>query len=222
VRGSGVCGSSRLGAAREVAKKSGAKIDEEGLEIAVCRHGVLCMALNMFRGEIFAYPMFIQKAMATKNVGYFCLDVACKYWPYLQKVARACPEYSDLLDMHPLLSVMHAKAHQWTCEVKWSGRNQLGAGLTIGEEVEQVNAYLSRAGVCTKHMSKATRTDMLTVLAMEWNKRKMEHLDRYLAQRLRKTSKHVQAESTALQDMKTQLRVDEDTAHHWVRDVKEW
>ena len=29
----------------------------------------------------------------------------------------------------------------------------------------------------------------------------------------------------ALQDMKTQLRVDEDcedTAHHWVRDVKEW
>lgn len=41
-------------------------------------------------------------------------------------------------------------------QVKWSGRNQLGAGLTIGEEVEQVNAYLSRAGVCTKYMSKAS------------------------------------------------------------------
>ncbi|KAL2099519.1 hypothetical protein ACEWY4_003913 [Coilia grayii] len=81
---------------------------------------------------------------------------ATRYWPYLQRVASVCPELKNLLGMHPLLSVMHAKAHEWTCEVKWSGRNQPGAGLTIGEEVEQVNAYLSRAGVCTKYMSKAS------------------------------------------------------------------
>lgn len=40
-------------------------------------------------------------------------------------------------------------------QVKWSGAYQEGAGLTLGEEVEQVNAFLSRIAVTTKHMSKA-------------------------------------------------------------------
>lgn len=72
--------------------------------------------------------------------------------------------------MRPLLSVMHAKAHSWTCEVsiyfwfedhdtypitlcmkmlyiselqlQWGGRTQEGAGNTIGEEVEQVKLLL--------------------------------------------------------------------------------
>ena len=35
------------------------------------------------------------------------------------------------------------------------GRNQEGAGTTIGEEVEQVNSFLSRAAICSKYMSKA-------------------------------------------------------------------
>lgn len=40
-------------------------------------------------------------------------------------------------------------------KVKWSGAYQDGAGLTLGEEVEQCNAFLSRIAVTTKHMSKA-------------------------------------------------------------------
>lgn len=40
-------------------------------------------------------------------------------------------------------------------QVKWSGAYQEGAGLTLGEEVEQVKAFLSRIAVTTKHMSKA-------------------------------------------------------------------
>lgn len=107
-----------MGAAKEVSKKSSSKIDEEGLEVAVCRHGVLAAALNMFRGEIFAYPLFLQNQLSGQGtVTFFCCDVACRYWPYLQRVASVCPEFRHLLDMHPLLSVMHAKAHDWTCEV---------------------------------------------------------------------------------------------------------
>ncbi len=40
-------------------------------------------------------------------------------------------------------------------QVKWSGAYQDGAGLTLGEDVEQCNAFLSRIAVTTKHMSKA-------------------------------------------------------------------
>lgn len=120
VSGRGLCGASQWAAAKESSKKSSSKLDEEGLEIAVCRHGILLTALNMFRGEIFAYPLFLQKKLAEKSQGtiqFFCSDVACKYFPYLQRVSKNCPELQSLLDMRPFLSVMHAKAHSWKCEV---------------------------------------------------------------------------------------------------------
>ncbi|XP_039457444.1 uncharacterized protein LOC120434061 isoform X1 [Oreochromis aureus] len=127
------------------------------MEIAVCRHGVLA-ALNMFRGEIFAYPLFLQRKLAANvpgHITFLCSDVACKYFPYLTKVAQQCPELRNLLSMRPFLSVMHAKAHTWKCEIKWGGAFQDGAGSTVGEEVEKVNSFLSRAAITTKYMSKA-------------------------------------------------------------------
>lgn len=104
-------------AARESASKSASKLDEEGVEVAVCRHGFLLKGLNMFRGEIFAYPLYLQKQLASQTVKFFCSDVICKYWPYLERVVRFCPELEDLLNMRPFLSIMHAKAHSWMCEV---------------------------------------------------------------------------------------------------------
>lgn len=40
-------------------------------------------------------------------------------------------------------------------QVRWGGRNQVGAGNTVGEEVEQVNSFLSRAALTTKYMTKS-------------------------------------------------------------------
>ncbi|XP_049457236.1 uncharacterized protein LOC125904015 [Epinephelus fuscoguttatus] len=54
--GRGTCGASQWSAAQETARRA-SKLDEEGLEVVVCRHGVLLKALNMYRGEIFAYPL---------------------------------------------------------------------------------------------------------------------------------------------------------------------
>ncbi|KAF3851721.1 hypothetical protein F7725_013493 [Dissostichus mawsoni] len=109
----GRCGSGQWSAARETANKSASKLDEEGVEVAVCRHGFLLKGLNMFRGEIFAYPLYLQKQLSSRNVQFFCSDVVCKYWPYLQRVASHCPELQNLLNMRPFLSIMHAKAHSW-------------------------------------------------------------------------------------------------------------
>ncbi|XP_030264658.1 uncharacterized protein LOC115576279 [Sparus aurata] len=106
VSGRGVCGG-QWSAARETSNKSSGKTDEEGLELAVCRNGVLLRALNMFRGEIFAYPLYLQRQIACKPVTFFAMDVACKYWPYLRRVTEKCPELQDLLTMRPFLSVFH-------------------------------------------------------------------------------------------------------------------
>lgn len=42
--------------------KEASKLDEEGMEVAVCRHGLLLKALQMDRGEIFAYPSTFRKS----------------------------------------------------------------------------------------------------------------------------------------------------------------
>lgn len=221
VSGRGVCGG-EWSAARETSQRSSSKIDEEGLELAVCRHGVFLSALNMFRGEIYAYPLYLQNNLANKPITFFAMDVTCKYWPYLKKVAKSCPELQHLLDMKPFLSVFHAKAHDFKCEVKWSGAYQQGAGLTIGEEVEQCNAFLSRIAVTTKHMSKAGRTDMLTLMAMRWNQQKFNNLATSLACRYQKATKGLESQLKDLEVMRTLLAVTQAEVEGWVTDVKEW
>ncbi|KAL2095848.1 hypothetical protein ACEWY4_007996 [Coilia grayii] len=117
----------------------------------------------MYRGEIFAYPLFLQKELASKtNCQFFCTDIMCRYWPYLEKVVKALPDLKNLVQMKPFLSVMHAKGHSTKCEVQWGGKNQAGAGTTLGEEVEQVNSYMSRVALTTKYMSKSAPDDLRT------------------------------------------------------------
>ncbi|XP_066537108.1 uncharacterized protein [Hoplias malabaricus] len=179
----------------------------------------------MYRGEIFAYPLFLQQKLAATmlgNITFLCSDVACKYFPYLQKVAQHCPELQHLLDMRPFLSVMHAKAHAWKCEVRWGGAYQEGAGSTIGEEVEQVNSFLSRIAITTKYMSKAGRTDMITMQVMSWNKRKFLNMGSALVRRYQRVQKALQEQKDSLQMLKTELAVQDDVLHKWVTDVQRW
>ena len=90
-----------------------AKQDETGLEIAGCRHGLAQWAVNMYYGELYGYAHFIQqKKMLSAPVKYFWEDVVCQYWKWAQKVDGVSTSA-----MMPALSVMHAKAHNWTCQV---------------------------------------------------------------------------------------------------------
>ncbi|ROJ66256.1 hypothetical protein DPX16_16519 [Anabarilius grahami] len=107
-------------------------------------------------------------------------------------------------------------------ELKWGGRNQVGAGTTIGEEVEQVNSFLSRAAICSKYMSKAVRTDMLTIQASGWNKRKAENLDRTLAKRYIKTVQRIAEATKDLEKLTAELSLQQDTVQQWVTDVQQW
>ncbi|XP_034546316.1 uncharacterized protein LOC117817673 isoform X2 [Notolabrus celidotus] len=208
VHGKGVCGKSQWTAAKETAKKSGSKVDEEGVEVAVCRHGVLFKALNMFRGEIFAYPLFLQKELAmAHNIEFICTDIMCKYYPYLQRVCESFPDLHPLLRNKPFLSVMHAKGHSGKCEVQWGGRNQEGAGMTVGEEVEQVNSFLSRVALTTKYMTKSARTDMITTQARGWNVRKKKTLHKYLSQRYVKILERTIVEENNLYTLKRDLEI---------------
>ena len=115
----GMCGQSHWRAAK-TNSKSMKKLDDTGLCLTCCRHCVLVKAINMKQGEIFAYPMFLQQHIMNKTtIGYFCQDVICRYWPWLERMASKQEEYKDLLKTKPFLSVMHGKAHDWSCQVKY-------------------------------------------------------------------------------------------------------
>ncbi|XP_039528960.1 uncharacterized protein LOC120480078 isoform X1 [Pimephales promelas] len=221
---SGTCGVSRFRASKEMSKKSSSKIDEEGIQVAVCRHGILLRGLDHYRGEVFADPMFLQKQLSERaNVTFFCMDVVCRYWqPYLSKATEESSDLQPLMEMRPFLSVMHAKAHTAKCEVRWGGMNQDGAGNTVGEEVEQVNSFLSRAALVTKYMTKAGRENMLTQQAMGWNRKKTENLHKVLACRYIKISEKVKLEVASFSDFRQKNDITEQTAQQWVCDVQQW
>ncbi|XP_072574324.1 uncharacterized protein [Paramormyrops kingsleyae] len=218
-RGQGTCGSSSWTAAKETSRRT-TKLDEEGMEVAVCRHGFLLKALNMYRGEIFAYPMYLHKQLMWCKPTFLAMDVVCKYWPYLNKAADSLPDLKALTTARPFLSVMHAQAHSTRCEVTWSGKNQQGAGSTVGEEVEQVNSYLSRCALTTKYMSKGVRVDMLTVHAIAWNQKKLMGLHHALCARYVKTCKMLLVAIEHLEEQKQSLGCTDKAA--WVCDVREW
>ncbi|KAI9532513.1 hypothetical protein NQZ68_031215 [Dissostichus eleginoides] len=60
-------------------------------------------------------------------------------------------------------------------------------------------------------MSKAGRTDMLTLLAMRWNQQKINNLATSLSHRYQKATKALQSQMQALETMKAQLVVTETT-----------
>ncbi|XP_076129536.1 uncharacterized protein LOC143111224 [Alosa pseudoharengus] len=218
-RGQGTCGRSSFLAARETSRRT-TKLDEEGMEVAVCRHGFLLKSLNMYRGEIFAYPMYLHKELMCCKPTFLAMDVVCKYWPYLNKAANSLPHLKPLTTVRPFLSVMHAQAHSTKCEVTWSGKNLEGAGATVGEEVEQVNSYLSRCALTTKYMTKGVRVDMLTVHAIAWNKKKTLGLHHTLCARYVKTCKMLLAAIEKQEEEKQSLGCTDETA--LVADVREW
>lgn len=149
--GDDMCGTTRWKAAKAVSKTM-PNLDETGIVTGGCRHVVSQKAVNMFRGEIFGYSHYLhEKIFAPNNVQWLWQDVICKYWSWAQSKHSLFPQ-SRALDMKPALSVMHAKAHSWHCQILWGGRWQHGAGGGAGEDMEQFFSYMSRWGSSTKNM----------------------------------------------------------------------
>lgn len=106
-----MCGESHRKVVQNTPRRK-AKVDEAGLKIAGCRHGLAQWAVNMYQGEIYGYAHYLQsKKMLPAGVKYFWEDIVCKYWKWAGKVG------GPGMTMTSALSVMHAKAHKWFCQV---------------------------------------------------------------------------------------------------------
>ncbi|KAI9556188.1 hypothetical protein GHT06_018762 [Daphnia sinensis] len=72
------CGGSTFKAAKSYSSQR-KNLDETGVVMGCCRHGVVQRAVNMFHGETFRHTNFIHKHMAEKNVKFISSDVMCRY-----------------------------------------------------------------------------------------------------------------------------------------------
>lgn len=86
---------------------------ETGLEIAGCRHAIAQHAVNMMHVEVYGYAHYY---FLPKNVQFFWYDAVRKYWAWIWKHNKEVTE-----KVKPALSVMHAKAHAWYCQVSLNG-----------------------------------------------------------------------------------------------------
>lgn len=76
----------------------------------------------MYQGEIYAYPLTLQWVISQdySTMKFICQDVICKYFPWMMKVLDKpinIPGIDALRQCKPFLSVMHGKAHNWSCQV---------------------------------------------------------------------------------------------------------
>lgn len=107
--------------------KSFKNLEETGLVVGCCKHAIMLKALNMYQGEIYAYPLTLQWVISQdySRMKFICQDVICKYFPWMMKVLDKpinIPGIDALRQCKPFLSVMHGKAHNWSCQVcnDWS------------------------------------------------------------------------------------------------------
>nr|XP_045587441.1 uncharacterized protein LOC123749395 [Procambarus clarkii] len=203
-----MCGVSTLKAAKNK-PVSFRSLDETGISMASCRHGIILAALNMYQGELYSYAHYLQMNRL-QNVSFICQDIICKYWPWALKISSREQKFS-LGQGKPFLGVLHAKGHSWYCQVLYGGRWQEGSGLTSGEEAEQVFSYLSRYNNNTKNMLKAERTEELTEGALFWNHRKINGMPRALVARFRKATETAAAVSNEIH----RLNVPESVIEKW-------
>ncbi|XP_046861813.1 uncharacterized protein LOC124455130 [Xenia sp. Carnegie-2017] len=113
-----------------------------------------------------------------------------------------------------------------TVEVIWSGRWQSGAAATAGEEVEQINSYLSRLGSTTKNMTASGREECITEHLLSWNKRKILNLAKSLVIRMKKTERKLSSARDDFVKLRSELNVQDsdldDSIMQWKEEVQQF
>ena len=85
------CGDTTWRAAGNFLKKK--NLDETGLELLGCRHGLAQGSINMFYGEVYGYAHYLQKiCLVPRKVQFMWYDIICKYWSWLRKQDPVCAQ----------------------------------------------------------------------------------------------------------------------------------
>jgi len=124
-----------------------------GIAMIVCRHRNVFNACGVRGGERMSLALFLLSNLIERgfSIRHFIYDFSCKFTKTAINIMNRCPllfsntvrtEITRLVnDKKMLIGAFHAYGHGAKCQLLNISRHE-GAGLTSGEEAEQVNAML--------------------------------------------------------------------------------
>ncbi|PLW37548.1 hypothetical protein PCASD_10249 [Puccinia coronata f. sp. avenae] len=120
------------------------KCDDNGLFGSACRHDIPLLFVNIHKtGEKLYYPISILNHVLSvfpqHKVGIL-YDLGCQLETHVRKRGLLTERVGDLMFG---TSVFHAYAHEWSCQVKYNPRLNWWWGLSDGECLERLWAFLS-------------------------------------------------------------------------------
>ncbi|KAK4021624.1 hypothetical protein OUZ56_003535 [Daphnia magna] len=83
-KGKDTCGDSAYTAGRLESNRK-KNMDQTGVLMGSCRHGVILGAANMDRGETYRHVHFLNSKI---SCDFFCQDVVCKYFPFAEEIGK--------------------------------------------------------------------------------------------------------------------------------------
>ncbi|XP_035690811.1 uncharacterized protein LOC118425820 isoform X2 [Branchiostoma floridae] len=184
------------------------KLDVSGVFGSVCRHEIPRCFLNMIHGERFAYPVcLIEELLA---------DVAGR------NIKLKKTRQNDLLGKVTLaLDVFHSYGHKTSCQLNYSTRRLPGFGLTDGEAVERMWAFLRRFSRITKEMTPTRRLDLLTDGLLHYSRRKTLDIEVALVKKKQSAEKAGCVAKEGLDAVMADANVSMDDIKSWAQREKD-
>ncbi|XP_072030630.1 uncharacterized protein [Amphiura filiformis] len=202
-------------------KNKTANLDVTGVFGSCCRHGVPHTFLNIDRGEKLCYAIHVLDTLLGGTESgvklHVLYDIACMLDRHIvcKNIAH---KYENIVLAVP---IFHAYGHKMSCQVKYSTRWLPGLGLTDGEEMERIWAYLRRFSFITKEMTPSHRIDLLTDGLLHYKRKKIQDMDCNLARNMEKANFVLGSTQSDLQEACKQLGVSIGDIDKWVQEEKE-
>ncbi|TYJ51870.1 hypothetical protein B9479_007529 [Cryptococcus floricola] len=181
------CGETNWKAMKEGAGNQTFKgLKDSGLFALVCRHDVCLKLVSLKQGERqyipYALIFWLRQALGAEAKIGVLYDIACHFWTYLGK-RNLFKSDRDNGRLIMAVSVFHAFAHAWSCQVDWNPRLIDGFGLTDGEGTERLWAALACLIALNTNASSFLRKSNLFFLTESLNDRHLFGKVTYLKDR---------------------------------------
>ncbi|XP_046862985.1 uncharacterized protein LOC124456634 [Xenia sp. Carnegie-2017] len=163
--------------------------DEKGVFGSCCsRHSHPGRFFSTKYGERISYSLFLIQSIlkdADQSPGVdlkIMYDIGCVLSSHL----KANKRHDILSKVSISVPIFHCYGHKASCQVKFSPRRLDGFGLTDGEAIERLWAYLRGFSAITKEMSASRRVDLLTDALLHLSRRNFSNAGKSLTSKLKK------------------------------------
>jgi hypothetical protein len=209
----------------EVATLRNKGVDESGLMVVTCFHGMALRFLNMHgTGERHTHALALLEDILEEKKDLqklrLCYDVACVFGPALQHLLP--PELSDKITA--AIGRFHIYAHQFECHIRFNTLRKKGFGLMVGEEPEFIWSWISHLVAANRVSSGPRRTQNIDSCALHIARRTRETFGKNLYRRLQKANEMELKERRVLDEAlsrTTNERIDQGGMLHAARRVTE-